>query len=36
MSGVARSRKVAAGEESGRFCPEARCRPVEALVLTLD
>ncbi|MCB9871438.1 MAG: hypothetical protein H6837_16400 [Planctomycetes bacterium] len=36
MSSVARSCKVVAGEENGRFCPEAGCLPVEEQVLTFD
>ncbi|MCB9868743.1 MAG: hypothetical protein H6837_02745 [Planctomycetes bacterium] len=34
MSSVARSCKVVAGKENGRFCPEAGCLPVEEQVLT--
>ncbi|MCB9872017.1 MAG: hypothetical protein H6837_19340 [Planctomycetes bacterium] len=36
MSSVARSCKVVAGKENGRFCPEAGCLPVEEQVLTFD
>ncbi|MCB9870344.1 MAG: hypothetical protein H6837_10835 [Planctomycetes bacterium] len=36
MSSVARSCKVVAGKENGRFCPETECLPVEEQVLTLD
>ncbi|MCB9870741.1 MAG: hypothetical protein H6837_12855 [Planctomycetes bacterium] len=36
MSSVARSCKILAGKENGRFCPEAGCIPVEEQVLTFD
>ncbi|MCB9869490.1 MAG: hypothetical protein H6837_06515 [Planctomycetes bacterium] len=36
MSSVARSCKVVAGRENGRFCPEAACTPAEERVLTFD
>ncbi|MCB9872159.1 MAG: hypothetical protein H6837_20050 [Planctomycetes bacterium] len=36
MSSVARSCRVVAGQENGRFCPGAGCTPVEERVLTFD
>ncbi|MCB9872200.1 MAG: hypothetical protein H6837_20265 [Planctomycetes bacterium] len=36
MSSVARTCKVVAGTENGRFCPEAGCLRVEEEVVTFD